>query len=187
MVRGEGRPRIMVVEYGEDDPSKCTARKMVRKGVAVSIRIREIPRLSVVLNPFASNVLLPQDAVYVRRGGVVVIDVSWRSGIDKLVRMRRGVQRYLPILLAANPVNYGKPFRLSSLEAVAAALYITGFRDEARRVLSLYKWGPVFLELNREVLEHYSTARSVDEVRSIEKEYFGVDSDTLREALLSIR
>ncbi|RLG77131.1 MAG: hypothetical protein DRO12_03010, partial [Thermoprotei archaeon] len=35
-------PRIMVVDYGEDDPSKCTARKMVRKGVATRISVRGI-------------------------------------------------------------------------------------------------------------------------------------------------
>jgi len=177
-------PRIMVVDYGEDDPSKCTARKMVRKGVATRISVRGISRLSLVLNPFANTVLLPRDRVFVEKGGVVVIDVSWRSGVDKLAYLRRGVQRYLPILLAANPVNYGRPFKLSSLEAVAAALYITGFKDDARYVLSLYKWGPVFLELNREILERYSSAKDVDDIRSIEKECFDIDSESIRKMLL---
>lgn len=37
----------------------------------------------------------------------------------------------VPFLIASNPVNYGKPWRLNCVEALAAGFYLTGHDDWA--------------------------------------------------------
>ena len=53
---------------------------------------------------------------------------------------------------------------LSSAEAFAAALVILGHREQAEEVMSKFKWGQTFLDLNREPLEEYEKARSAEEM-----------------------
>lgn len=84
-------------------------------------------------------------------------------------RQVRGTSRCLPILVAGNPVNYGKPTKLSTVEALAAALYIIGYKADAAELLSIFKWGHTFLDLNRERLEVYSTAKNSTEVVAFQK------------------
>lgn len=83
---------------------------------------------------------------------MVALDCSWNR-IDELLKLRKPVHpRVLPPLMPVNPVNYGRIARLSTVEALAAALCILGYGGEARRLLSKYKWGLGFLEANRELL-----------------------------------
>ncbi len=152
----ERRPRILVVYRREDDPSKNTALKMVRMGYARIVDPRRLRGHPIVLNPYADTELAPSDRIYVERHGILVLDASWNRLNERRFHGIRGVHRKLPFLVAANPVNYGRPYRLSSLEAVVAALYITGYRGLAEEIASIYKWGPVFIELNRERLEEYA-------------------------------
>jgi len=142
-------PRVLVLHLGGDDPKKNTALKMIRVGLAR--RINRIPRGALVLDPGSPTPVSASDRAAVESRGIVVIDASWR----RLRLPRGGLRRRLPLLLAANPVNYGKPFLLSSLEAVAAALLLTGHREEAEQLLGLYKWGRIFLELNKRFIERY--------------------------------
>ena len=73
--------------------------------------------------------------------------------------------------MAANPVNFGKPCMLSSIEALAAALYILGEKERATEVLSKVNWGVRFLEVNQEPLDLYARAKDSTEVIGIQELY----------------
>ena len=161
---------VFVIDYGQDDPDKCTARKMVRMGLATEVSRKFHAASSLlVLNPFAEITLSPGDR---DSKGILDIDCSWNFAREVFFKKLGGKHRRLPALLAGNPTNYSKMGMLSSLEAVAASLYILGEKEDAKRYLSLYKWGPTFLTLNAEPLEEYSKADSEDEVRDLEREFF---------------
>ena len=162
--------RVYVLLLKQDDPHKCTAAKLAKFGFAKALfRVRQIPRESLVLNPMAARVILPNDR---SRENLVAIDCSWEKAQAEFRRGLPGSARRLPTLLAANPTNYAKKHKLSSVEALAAASYIMGHNDIADKLLSLFKWGNTFLTLNKELLEAYSSAASEEELSSIESEFF---------------
>lgn len=155
--------RLFAYHAGQCDPKKCTSLKIARFGLVKLVpRTTSLPAGVVLLTPEAERALSPADSPRAARIGLAVLDVSWKRGI--FPRVARGVPRALPYLLAANPVNYGKPYVLSSAEAFAAALVVLGREDEAWRLLSKFAWGEQFLRLNHEPLEAYRGARDSAEV-----------------------
>ncbi len=134
---------------------------------------RQVPPGAILLDPTSRKALSPADRRTVESRGIVAVDCSW----EKYERYfgptlkRKCTPRILPFLVAANPVNYGKPCKLSTIEALAAALYITGFKDEARDILSRFKWGPEFLRLNEEKLEAYSKAENSAQIVKIQERF----------------
>jgi pre-rRNA-processing protein TSR3 len=165
---------IFIYHMRECDPKKCTALKLGRLGLAkVVYNINVLPRDSLLLYPFAEKILSPQDRFIVMERGISAIDCSWNR-IEELPYTGRFVTRHLPFLLAANPINYSIPYKLSTLEAIAATLYITGFIGEATTLLSKTKWGLTFLTLNNEPLSLYSYTKDGIEIKKIENEYKSV-------------
>ncbi|RLI37966.1 DUF367 family protein [Candidatus Bathyarchaeota archaeon] len=169
---GPGRVRLYVYHMRQDDARKCTAMKLRRLGLArVFFSLREAPRGALILDPLARRALSRQDRPVMLARGLLAVDCSW-AHIETFPAPRalRGPRRCLPYLVAANPVNYGVPTKLSTAEALAAALYIAGFKEQAEEVLSVFKWGPVFLELNKELLEAYSEAEDSSGVLAVQEE-----------------
>jgi len=82
-----------------------------------------------------------------------------------------GEHRALPYLVAANPVNFGRPMQLTTVEAFAAALAILGELDHAERIMAKFTWGETFLELNEEPLRRYAACEDSAEVVAIQQEY----------------
>lgn len=48
---------------------------------------------------------------------------------------------------------------------------MAGFEELAMLLLKKFKWGNVFLELNKVLLERYAACQSEEELLSVEKEY----------------
>lgn len=165
--------RLVVYHTNDDDPKKCTAKKLHRFGYAVLERNRRrLPYHAVLLNPFAQKSLSQEDLRDAQQHGLVVLDCSWKHAEETFQALTGTMTpRALPFLLAANPVNYGKPYQLSTLEAFSAALYILGEVTHATEILRIYTWGSRFLELNQEPLEEYRKASTSAEVIQVMKKY----------------
>lgn len=153
---------------GDDDPDKCTARRLASFDHAELHRSTRATPYGVVLNPFADRALSPADRAETDR--LVALDCSWETAEREAFDLN-GVHRSLPFLVAANPVNYGTPFQLNTVEAFAGALVILGEREHAASMLSNFRWGHTFLELNAEPLQRYAACTDSSDIVAIQDEY----------------
>ena len=162
-------------EMHQDDPKKCTSAKMCRMRLATPIyKLSSIHPKMVVLDPTSTNIFTPGIDV---SHGLVIIDCSWQKVDEVFLRKIKGRRVRLPLLIAANPLHYGQVGVLSSLEAAAAALYLVSEREQAEEMLKIYKWGPNFLALNRDLLQAYLEAWCEEAILEVEKKVFGVSGE----------
>lgn len=192
----QGKPpqfNVAMWDLNHCDPKKCSGRKLARHGLISNLRLgQKFPGL--VLTPVGTNCVSPADREIIEASGLAVVDCSWAK-LDETPfgRMRTPHPRLLPFLVAANPINYGKPCQLSCVEAIAAAMYIigtfecgalkiffdsnilvfvyeicAGLKAEAKWYLSKFSWGHSFITLNEELLDLYSACENSQEVLKVQ-------------------
>jgi pre-rRNA-processing protein TSR3 len=155
---------LVLYHANQCDPKKCSGRKLAKLGLAKTVKtIRQIPKNAIILNPQAPKALSKEDLPFAKKHGIAVLDCSWKKSEELLFKLQsKGV---------SSPINFGKPFQLSTAEAFGAALYILGHSEEAELVMSKFKWGPHFLKMNELPLSEYSTAKNSQEVVDIQAEF----------------
>ena len=151
----------------QDDPRKCSAVKLVKFGLAK--QVKQTTSYTLVLNPFSKKTLFKSDKKFVR--SITGIDCSWNLVTTTFNKPFPGISRKLPPLLAGNPINYSKLNKLTTVEALAAAVYIMGDSDLTHTLLKKFKWGHTFFALNKNLLQDYSKAQSESEILEICHEY----------------
>jgi pre-rRNA-processing protein TSR3 len=167
--------RLWVLHTDQCDRKKCTALKLARFGKATLLKAPRFPPGVPLLDPFSPRLISKEDLPLAQAKGILALDCSWEHAtpgmFSSALRGRRTSPRALPYLLASNPVKFGQPYRLSTLEALAASLVILGRRTQAEQILGIYSWGQRFLELNRDSLEEYEAAAGQPEMKRISEEY----------------
>ncbi|CAH1171326.1 unnamed protein product [Phaedon cochleariae] len=162
---------VAMWDFNQCDPKKCSGRKLERMKLIKSLKIKQrFP--GIVLTPVAKKCVSPEDREIIMTKGVAVVDCSWAK-IDEtpLGALKATHGRLLPFLVATNPINYGKPYQLSCVEAIAATMYITGFKSSALFYMNKFSWGHSFVELNQELLDIYSSCTDSTSVVAAQNKY----------------
>ena len=163
--------KLAMWDFGQCDAKRCTGRKLARLHLLRELSTSQKFR-GLVLSPLASTVVSPADRAIVDSLGIAVVDCSWAQlNTVPFHRIRSRHERLLPWLVAANPVNYGKAWRLSCVEAIAAVMAIVGREEEARQLLGRFKWGLSFWNVNAELFARYQQCRDAEEVGRAQEQW----------------
>lgn len=174
-------------DFGQCDPKRCSGRKLHRIHLLSLFKLNQ--RFSgAVLTPTGTVVISPADLQIVLDGGLAVIDCSWAALEDvPWHRLPHQHDRLLPFLVAANPVNYGRPYKLNCAEALIAGLLIAAgtdnaedtsetqntkaqLRKDAQTLVDKFSYGEEFIKLNADYMEAYCKCTSAQEVLHIQQQ-----------------
>ncbi|KAJ5157378.1 Ribosome biogenesis protein TSR3 [Penicillium canariense] len=158
-------------DMGHCDPKRCSGKKLMKLGLMRELHIgQRFP--GVIVSPNAKKVISPADRELMEQHGAAVVECSWvRVKEVPWSRIGGKCERLLPYLIAANTVNYGKPWRLNCVEALAACFCICGHEDWAREILKNFRYGEAFLDINSELLSRYAACQTEEDVKRTEEEW----------------
>ena len=163
--------RMGMWDFAQCDPKRCSGRKLCRLHVIEEFRVGQKFR-GIILTPSGTRVISPADRDIVKQGGLAVVDCSWAE-LDKVpfAKLPKGNERLLPFLVAANTVNYGKPYKLNCAEALIAGLLICGYPADAQKLMDKFSYGEEFYRLNEALWEIYAKCEDGEQVIKAQNEY----------------
>ncbi|KAI9847269.1 MAG: ribosome biogenesis protein tsr3 [Sclerophora amabilis] len=155
-------------DFGHCDPKRCSGKKLIKLRLMRELHIGQ-KFAGVVVSPNAKRTLSPIDREVMEQFGVAVVECSWaRVKEVPFGKIGGKHERLLPYLVAANTVNYGRPWRLNCAEALAACFYICGHSDWAEDILSHFSYGKAFLEINSSLLKRYAACTDEEDIKKAE-------------------
>ncbi|MDP7388424.1 MAG: hypothetical protein QF746_05975, partial [Candidatus Thalassarchaeaceae archaeon] len=82
--------RIEAIHLDQDDPKKCTAKKLERAGlIKCKSRISMAPKRGILLDPLTDRILSPSDLGLIEGGSIVALDCSWKKIEDSIRMIKR--------------------------------------------------------------------------------------------------
>ena len=166
----EFKIKLHMLYFDQCDPKKCTGKKMERFGLLSEIKFSPNYK-GILLTPNGKQLVSITDHDIILQKGICVIDCSWAKFSELNLNLNKIETRALPFLVAVNPVNFGKAYKLTCAEAFAATLYLGGFEKEAKFIMNYFKWGENFFKVNEELFERYKNVKDQKMLKEIEEKY----------------
>ncbi|KAL6852789.1 ribosome biogenesis protein tsr3 [Amphichorda felina] len=158
-------------DLGHCDPKRCSGKKLMKLGLMRDLHLGQRHN-GVIITPNGKQVVSPADRELLDSYGAAVVECSWaRTKEVQWNKVGGKCERLLPYLVAANTVNYGKPWRLNCVEALAAAFYICGHPEWAEEILAPFSYGESFLKINSTLLKKYAASKDAAGVKKTEEEW----------------
>lgn len=158
-------------DLGHCDPKRCSGKKLMKLGLMRELHLGQ-RHAGVIITPNGKQTISPADRPLLEQFGAAVVECSWaRTKEVQWSKVGGKCERLLPYLVAANTVNYGKPWRLNCVEALAAAFAICGHLDWAAQVLAPFSYGSAFLEINASLLKKYAACEDEAGIKKAEQEW----------------
>ena len=162
--------KLSMLYFDQCDPKKCTGKKMERLGLLKEIKFSKNYG-GILLTPTGKKICSIEDHDIIAKKGICVIDCSWAKFEELHLDLHKIETRSLPFMVAVNPVNFGKAYKLSCVEAFAACLYLGGFEKESKFILDHFKWGEHFFKVNEELFGKYKGISSQEQLKEIQEKY----------------
>ena len=81
---------LNIYQADQDDPKKCSAKKLARFGHAfLEKKVEKLPYGCVLLDPFAKKAFSKEDLDDAKSHGLLTIDCSWKTAEEIFLKSRK--------------------------------------------------------------------------------------------------